>query len=126
MAAPTALTVVKSSETPAALSLESADTANGNSFANTNGDVLAIIKNEHETNAETFIFAVQNATKTVEGWGPLTKASISVSVSAGAQKVVGPFPTQAFNDANGLVQVTYTGTGTPKISAVRSDNLKAV
>lgn len=34
--------------------------------------------------------------------------SWAVTVGAGAEVLVGPFPPQQFNDVNGLVQVTYS------------------
>lgn len=120
----TALTIAKVVEAGVALNTVSADTTNGNSFDNTNGDVFVICDNTHATNSETFNFAVQNATKTVPGFGSLTKTNpLAIVVPALSKTLVGPFPKSAYNDGSGLVQVTYTGTGTPKIQAFKVDQL---
>ena len=33
----------------------------------------------------------------------------AVAIAAGAEKMIGPFPTDRYNDANGFVQLTYSG-----------------
>ena len=43
--------------------------------------------------------------KTVEGQAV---ADLAVSVTNGTEQLVGPFPADVYNDANGLVQVTYS------------------
>jgi hypothetical protein len=39
----------------------------------------------------------------------LTVTSISVSFPAGASRMIGPFPTDAFADATGVASITYPG-----------------
>jgi hypothetical protein len=42
--------------------------------------------------------------------GGLALADQAVSVANGAEKVIGPFPTDLYNDANGETTVTYSAT----------------
>jgi hypothetical protein len=42
----------------------------------------------------------------------------AVAVAAGAERWIGPFPTNRFNDANGRVQVAYTGVTTVTVDVM--------
>lgn len=42
-----------------------------------------------------------------------------VAVAAGAEKIIGPFPTSRFNDANGKVQVAYSDATSVTVAAVK-------
>jgi hypothetical protein len=75
--------------------------AGGDSFVN-DGRTLAAIYNSHGSASRTVSFDIQ---KTVDGQDP---PSITVTLTAGQTKLVGPFPTGIYNDANGRVQVTYS------------------
>jgi hypothetical protein len=44
---------------------------------------------------------------------------LAISVAAGATKVWGPFDPKRFNDANGLVQLTYSGVTSLTVAAVQ-------
>lgn len=44
---------------------------------------------------------------------------VTVAVAAGARKIIGPFPPFRFNDASGLVNVSYSGVVTVTVRAVR-------
>lgn len=47
----------------------------------------------------------------------------SVSVGIGKTMVIGSFPTSLFNDANGKVQVTYSGVTSVRVACIRkADN----
>jgi len=121
----TPLTISTTSEAGLAMTTVSADTVNGNSYDNTNGDVMLIVENTHATNAETFNIAVQNASINVIGMGSVTKTNpLAIVVPALSRVIVGPLPKKAYNDASGLVQVTYTGTGTAKVLPVKGLNLQ--
>src|SRR6478672_3621863 len=41
----------------------------------------------------------------------------TVSVTNGQRRLIGPFPTGQYNDANGLVQLTYSGVTTVTVGA---------
>lgn len=125
LAVSTPLTISTTSEAGLAMSTVSADTTNGNSYDNTNGDVMLILENTHATNAQTFNVAVQNASITVIGMGSVTKTNpLAVVVPALSRVIIGPLPKKAYNDASNLVQVTYTGTGTPKVLPIKGLNLQ--
>lgn len=118
--AATALTIASVVEAGVTLSTAASDTANGNSFDNTNGDVFALCENTHATNSHTFNFAVQNQPAAPAGVGTVSKTNpLAIVVPALSRILVGPFPRKAYNDGNNLVQVTYSGTGTPRIQAFK-------
>lgn len=79
--------------------------AGGDEFVN-DGKTLLEFVNSSGANAYTITVATP---ATIEG---LAVADVAVSMQAGVgeRRVVGPFPINAFNDANGKVQITYTGT----------------
>ena len=49
----------------------------------------------------------------------MTKGNAVVSVPAGDERFIGPFPTGAFNDAAGKVQITYDDVTSITIAALR-------
>lgn len=122
--APTALTIQTTTEAGLTLTTVSADTTNGNSIANPHGDVMILLENTHASASETFNIAVPNASVTVPGLGTVTKSNpLAVVVPALTRVLVGPLPKRAYNDASDLVQVTYSGSGTPKILPIKGLNL---
>lgn len=44
---------------------------------------------------------------------------VAVTVGAGASKLIGPFPPFRFNDANGRVNVSYSGVTTVTVRVIR-------
>jgi hypothetical protein len=44
---------------------------------------------------------------------------LAVSVGAGVEKIIGPFPRDRFSDANGSVQVTYSGVTSLTVAVLR-------
>lgn len=107
----TALTVKAVSETPVLLGTVACDTANGNSLSNVSENVLLYAKNTTGASSATVTVTVQTASITIPGFGPLTKSSITQTLAAGAEYLIGPFPGQAFNDSGSLVQLTCGGAG---------------
>lgn len=55
----------------------------------------------------------------VPGYGAVPLASEVIAVAAGATKRIGPFPAAKFNDANGRVNVTYSGVTSVTVAATR-------
>jgi hypothetical protein len=108
--AKTAISVQKISETAAAKTYSDADDSNGNKIANPNGDVFLHLKNPGE-NSATVTIAAQGTSHDVPGYGPMTKADLSISLAASEEKFVGPFSKSAWNDSSGDINVTYSGTG---------------
>lgn len=43
----------------------------------------------------------------------------AVVVTAGEERMIGPFPKSAYNDASGYVQITYSGVTTLTIAAIK-------
>lgn len=77
--------------------------AGGDEFAN-DGNTYIEIRNSSGANAYTVNAATAG---TYKGY-PVEDEAISVGTNE--HVVAGPFPTNVFNDANGLVQLTYTGS----------------
>lgn len=93
--------------------------AGGDSFLNdSNAKTFLWVKNA-SGGAITVTPTIQSANVTVPGFGVMTKASAAVSVAAGANVLMGPYPPAVFNDASGLVQFTYSGVTTLTVIAVR-------
>lgn len=112
LAVETALTVTEISETPILLPYENADNSNGNSFSNRSGDVfLSLLLPTGSAGSATVTVTAQTTSTEVPGFGVLTKADLVVALSVGEEKIVGPFPSQSWNDNSGNVILAITGTG---------------
>jgi hypothetical protein len=114
-ALPTALTLQSVTETAVAANLQSCDSANGNKFLNTNEDVLLLAQNTDGTNSATVSVTAQVTSIEDLRYGTISKASQSVSLAAGAIKIMGPFPASIFNDSSGYVSMTISGTGASSV-----------
>lgn len=119
------LTVQTVSEDGLAETYANADTGSGDKVTNKNGDVILRFKNPGASSATATISA-QNTTKKVGSWGNLTRSDIAVALAAGEEKTVGPFGTGAFNDANGDLNIAYSGAGSADIdvAALKFDGLQ--
>jgi len=73
----------------------------GDSFANTGNEFVYISNGGGGSITLTIV-----TQSTVDGQAV---ADRTVSVPAGESRFVGPFPTSHYNDANGRVQLTYSG-----------------
>lgn len=88
----TLLTRQQSSLTDAAVTYNAVDGSNGNTFAN-NGNTLALIKNGGGSPiTATFSSVPDQFGRT---------GDVAVTVAAGAERVVGPFPVALFNQTSG-------------------------
>ena len=83
----------------------------GDSFANDGRTYLDI--NNGSGGSITVTFVTQ---QTVDG---LAVADLAVAVGAGVRTKVGPFPPGIYNDANGRVQVTYSGVTSLTVNPFR-------
>lgn len=90
--------------------------AGGDSALNIGGDVILHVKNG---GAVAVTVTAQRTSKQIGGFGVLTKANILVSVPAGAERFIGPFPTRAFNDSTGRVRITYDQVVSVTVAALR-------
>lgn len=93
--------------------------AGGDAVLNLSGDVFLHVKNG-DAAAHTVTVTAQDASENVPGFGGMTKADAVVSVPAGGERFIGPFPRQAFNDANGKVQIAYDNVTSVTIAALRA------
>ena len=111
------LTVVSSSEAGVATADTSA-ASDGDEFLNTGSEVLIAVNSHGSDNDINITIAAQTTSFDDPVLGTLTKANQVVAVNEGVTKVIGPFPVAAFNDANGKVQITYSGVTSLKVGVV--------
>lgn len=51
--------------------------------------------------------------------GGLSYQTIVAAISAGAERIFGPFPTQQFNNANGRVPLSYSGVTSVTVAVIQ-------
>lgn len=110
-----ALTVQQVSETPAAITYANANSGGTDTCANKDGKVFVHFKNTGESSASAIISAIATS-RTVPGYGPLTKANLTVTLTAAQDKVVGPLTTGAWVNSSGNIVITYSGAGAADVS----------
>ena len=116
--AQTAITVQTTSETDITPggTTGGTDHAAGWTVTNPNGDVMLLIENTAATGSAVITITAQDVSVTVPGYGPLTKANLSITVGVNAQKIVGPFPPRVWNDTSGnIAGPAITGAGNADI-----------
>ena len=91
--------------------------AGGDAVLNLQGDVFLHVKNG-DVSSHTVTVTAQDTSEDVPGFGNMTKANLAVAVPASGERFIGPFPRQAFNDANGKVQITYDDVTSVTIAAL--------
>lgn len=110
------LTAQTPSETGAALTYAAAG-ASGDSFTNTGKEVLHV-KNGSGASV-TVTVKSRNTSPDVPGFGPVTKPDRTVTIAAGTDRLIGPFPAKAFNDsATSRVSCTYSSTGSVSAAVI--------
>ena len=92
------------------VTLAQADSA-GDSWANTGAEAL-LVENTG-TGSVTLTFTTY---KQVDG---LDVADLQVAVPAGETHLLGPFPTDVYNDPDGNAQVSYSSTSGVKVALVK-------
>jgi hypothetical protein len=117
--APTTLSIVTVSDTAAAFADGAADTGNGNQIKNSMCDVVLLLHNSHASSSSTVTVVAQGTSVDIPGFGLMTKANASITLAAGAKKVIGPLRCRTWNDSSGYVQLTYSGSGTVLVSPIR-------
>lgn len=91
----------------------------GDSFTNTSDETTELMVVNGGGGSINVTIVAQAATVNVPGYGAVPLASEVIAVAAGATKRIGPFPASKFNDANGRVNVTYSGVTSVTVAAVR-------
>lgn len=94
-----------------------AASAGGDSWQNTGREVL-VVQNDDAASKTVTVTAQKTSTR-APGFGAVTKANAQVTVAAGGVEVFGPFPTEAYNDANGAAQITYSDVTSLSVAVVR-------
>jgi hypothetical protein len=112
------LTVAQAVEAGLITALVAADVA-GDEFTNDTSERTFLAVRNDDASATTVTITADNASTTVDGFGAVTKADGGGSVAASDLTIFGPFPTGAFNDATGKVQVTYSSITSLFVQAIR-------
>lgn len=122
--AQTALTVQEISETAWTQSLDTANQSAGNTVANPNSDVFLILKSA--TGTASVMITARDATVEIPGYGPLTKSNMTISISSGDTKIVGPFVSRSWNSSSGNIVLSYIGlsTASVQVKALKLKNYK--
>lgn len=98
-------TIVEAGLQPVYSAVAASDALVGN-----DGACFLHVKNGNASPTNVTITAQQTAAP-VPGMGSLARGNIVVTVPASTgDRMIGPFPRQAFEDGNGKVQVTYSVT----------------
>ncbi len=90
----------------------------GDAALNVSGDVVLHVKND-DAASKTVTVTAQRSSQVVPDFGDMSKSDIVVSIPAGEDRFIGPFPKGAYNDGAGKVQVTYSATTSVTIAALR-------
>lgn len=88
-------------------------------FDNALGDVLLHVKNNNAGACVVTINPVAGASRPIPGLGAMTKAAAGASIPAGQERIFGPFPPGAFNNASGRVTAGYGVTASVTAAAFR-------
>lgn len=108
---PTALSVVTSSETPAATAANACNPVSGNSVANVGGNVFLVLYNSDTANNYGYVTVTPfTTTASIAGVGNVVKSAQTASVAQRQTVVMGPFPTNMWNDQNGNLSMTCSGS----------------
>lgn len=93
-------------------------TAGGDTCPN-DGRTFLLFENG-DSASHTITVTPARSTVNAPGLGTVEKADVELAVAAGDEGLLGPFPPGVFNDANGNLAITYSGSGTScKILAVK-------
>jgi len=86
--------------------------AAGNYFVNTGVELIYIFNGD---SASTVLTAVTQ--KTVDG---LAVTDLTATIAAGERRVLGPFPTDVYNDASNYCQLTFSSVTSLTVLAFKS------
>jgi len=100
MADPTSLDYQQIRKTGTEVTYEAIDDVNGNQFQNDGRMFLHVLNASGDVATLTFV-----TPKTVDG---LAIADRAVAITDAEERMIGPFPPTIYNDADRLVQITYS------------------
>lgn len=87
----------------------------GDEFANTGKQVIHVKNGDASPHVVTIVTQA-----TVDG---LAIADRDVTIPAGEERIIGPFPTGFYNDGGGLAQITYDNVTTQTIAVIELGSL---
>ena len=96
-----------------------AATAAGDEFTNSGVEFLHV-ENGH-SGALTVTITVQVTNIHHNQFGTVTKSNVVKVIGAGNDAFIGPFKQAAFNDANNMVQITYSAVTSLKVAVLYLD-----
>ena len=76
------------------------------------------VKNGGGGDITVTVTSTQSTLASLKEWGVLTRANIAVVVTAGEERMIGPFG-DIFNDSAGRIAITYSGVSSVTIAAIR-------
>ena len=117
MATITVQTITESGITPTFASA----TAEGDVMDN-DGKTFLLVKNNRTDTSTTVTVTAQVTSFDVGAFGPLTKSNASLTISAGAEGMIGPFAPLAFNTNDSQISITYTAATSVTVAGFRLDN----
>jgi len=92
----------------------------GDVVDNTDGKTWLHVKNASGSSINVTITA-QVASAGFDGYGTLTVSNIVVAVAAGAEKFIGPFPRNAYNNSSNQLAISYSAVTSVTIAALYLD-----
>ena len=95
----------------------------GDQFVN-DGNTFFHVKNG-DASDKTVTFNAQPTSVQTQQYGDLPVSDRAVTVTAGEERFVGPFPAALFNNASGRVEVSYSGVTDVTVAAIKLPRLPA-
>lgn len=89
----------------------------GDVVDNSDGKTFLLVTNGGGSSINVTVTA-QVASLNTATHGTLTVSSNVVAVAAGATKLIGPFPKQAYNNSSKQLAITYSGVTTVTVAAL--------
>lgn len=90
--------------------------AGGDDFQNdSSGRIFVHAKND-DASSHTVTVSAEESTLTVPGYGEVSKADVAVSIPAGEDRFIGPFPRFAFGN---MPAITYDDVTSVSIAVLR-------
>lgn len=111
-------TLTRQDITEAGLEASYASAASGGDQVANDGRTVLHVKNAGGA-ARTVTVTAQDSSESVPGFGTMTRADIAVAVPDAGDRFIGPLPLEAFNDAAGNIQISYSAVTGVTIAALR-------
>lgn len=93
----------------------SAAAALGDTFVNDSSERIFLHVKNGDASSKTITIAPEVSSKSVAGFGTMTKATISVAIAAGQDRFIGPFPRGAFGNPD----IQYSAVTSVTVAVIR-------